>query len=140
MSLLAPATGWRARPPFRSRPRHWPRVVIGLLALVLALSIGPQAALAAGAPDTTITSGPSGWLASRSAKFTFIASVAGSTFMCKLDGQVWKLCASPKSYSSLKQGVHTFRVKARNGTIVDRTPAIRTFTVDTLAPPTRGVA
>ena len=75
-------------------------------------------------------------MASRKATFTFTSTIAGSTFKCKLDGRSWLACASPKSYSKLTQGTHTFRVKAKKGTKVDQTPAVRTFTVDTVAPNT----
>jgi hypothetical protein len=80
-------------------------------------------------PDTTITSAnisPS----QHRATFFFSSSEAGSRFECKLDGQAFAPCTSPKIYSSLSKGQHTFRVraidKARN---VDPTPASRAFTI-----------
>jgi hypothetical protein len=91
---------------------------------------------AAATPDTKITSGPSGLIASRSATFRFKATVSGATFQCKIDAKDWTSCDSPKKYKKLKQGDHTFQVRARKRHAVDRTPATRSFTVDTVAPET----
>ena len=68
--------------------------------------------------------------------FRFRSTRPGSTFQCRLDGSAWKTCTSPKKYTKLKQGDHTFRVRARKGRSVDRTPAKRRFAVDTVAPQT----
>ena len=86
------------------------------------------------APNTSISSGPSGTVRSASASFSFAASEAG-TFRCSLDGAAFSDCASPKAYSSLASKSHTFRVAAvdRAGN-VDGTPATRTWTVDTILP------
>ena len=87
-------------------------------------------------PDTTITSGPAGALPGTSASFGFAAGEAGSTFECKLDGDAWRACTSPKSYSSLPAGAHTFSVRATDVTgNADRTPAQRAFTVAGATPP-----
>jgi hypothetical protein len=43
-------------------------------------------------------------------------------------------CESPKRYKRLKQGPHEFRVRARKAGAVDSSPAVRTFTVDSVAP------
>ncbi len=43
--------------------------------------------------------------------FSFAASEAGAGFHCKLDGQPWRLCRSPRSYR-VAPGRHTFRVFA----------------------------
>jgi hypothetical protein len=86
-------------------------------------------------PDTTITSGPSGAVASTSATFTFTASEGGSTFECRRDGAAFATCTSPVSYSSLTQGSHTFDVRARDALgNLDASPASRTWTVDTVTP------
>ncbi|HYN37278.1 MAG TPA: hypothetical protein VEV82_09930 [Actinomycetota bacterium] len=91
---------------------------------------------AAAAPQTTILSGPSGLIASRSAAFGFKSSLRSSTFQCKLDTGNCAKCTSPKTYTSLAQGSRTFRVRARKNGVVDPTPATRTFTVDTVRPQT----
>ena len=85
-------------------------------------------------PQTTLTGGPSGLVKSTSASFTFTGESGGS-FDCKLDGQDWATCSSPKSYSGLGQGPHTFSVLAKDAVgNPDATPATRDFTVDTVAP------
>ena len=84
------------------------------------------------APETTIVSGPSGTTTSTSATFDFTSSEAGSTFTCSLDGGAYGACTSPKSYSALAVGTHTFRVKARDAAgNEDATPATRTWEIDT---------
>lgn len=107
-----------------------------LVAATLIATLLAVPASAAAAPQTTIHGGPSGPHASRTATFTFSSSLAGSTFLCRLDSGYWKACTSPRTYTRLKQGPHTFRVKAKKGSRVDKTAAIRTFTVDTIAPGT----
>jgi large repetitive protein len=93
-------------------------------------------------PDTrlvpTPTSPTDAW-GSTSATFTFDSPdvpTASATFECSFDGAAFSACTSPRTYSSLSEGSHTFLVRVRNplGT-VDPTPANRTFTVD-LTPPT----
>jgi hypothetical protein len=90
----------------------------------------------AATPDTNITSGPSGPIASKTATFKFKATVSGSSFQCKIDSKNWASCDSPKKYKKLEQGGHTFQVRARKRHNVDHTPASRSFTVDTVAPET----
>ncbi len=88
-------------------------------------------------PDTTITDGPSGTIASASASFSFTSSETGSSFQCALDSSGWSPCSSPKAYSSLADGAHTFAVKATDAAgNTDATPATRSFTVDTTPPDT----
>jgi hypothetical protein len=87
-------------------------------------------------PDTTITAGPSGTVASTSATFQFNATENGAR-QCRLDGGAWADCSSPVSYSSLAQGAHTFEVRAYDGAgNVDPTPALASWTVDTVVPDT----
>ena len=74
-----------------------------------------------------------------SASFAFSSSEPGSTFECQLDAAGWTPCSSPKSYSSLAAGSHTFEVRATDAANnTDPTPASSTFTVagDTQAPET----
>jgi hypothetical protein len=87
------------------------------------------------APETSLTGGPSGTVASTSAQFEFTSNESGS-FICALDG-VQASCGSPKTYSGLGQGQHTFTVTARDvAGNNDPSPASRTWTVDTVAPGT----
>ena len=88
------------------------------------------------APQTTITSGPSGTSTNASASFAFSSSESGSTFQCRLDGGAWSSCSSPKSYSSLANGSHTFSTRATDAAgNTDASPASRTWTVDVSSPP-----
>jgi hypothetical protein len=93
------------------------------------------------APQTSISSGPSGTTASTTASLGFSSSESGSTFQCSLDSGSWGTCASPKSYGSLAVGSHTFSVKATDTAgNTDASPATRSWTVqstaDTIAPDT----
>jgi hypothetical protein len=87
------------------------------------------------APDTTITEGPSGTVASTTALFRFSSSTPSANFECSLDGSSFVPC-SEGYYTDLSEGSHTFAVRAVNsfGT-PDPTPATRTFTVNTSAGP-----
>lgn len=88
-------------------------------------------------PDTTITGGPSGSVSSTTATFTFTATEAGSTLACQMDGGGFVACASPKVYTGLSEGSHTFQVRATDSLgNTDASPASRTWTVDTTAPQT----
>jgi hypothetical protein len=87
------------------------------------------------APETSLTLGPSSTVASTAATFEFSSNESGS-FECTLDGSAVG-CGSPKTYSGLGQGAHTFSVRARDiAGNYDATPATRTWTVDTVAPET----
>lgn len=91
-------------------------------------------------PETTITSGPSGTVNSASATFEFISSEANFTFECSLDGAAFASCSSPKSYTNLKNAKHTFKVRAIDAAgNVDATPAVRSWTVDTVKPSISGL-
>jgi hypothetical protein len=87
-------------------------------------------------PETTLAvSGPSGTFPSTAAEFAFTSNESG-TFVCTLDGAA-SACGSPKNYTGLAQGSHTFAVQARDAAgNLDQTPATRTWTVDTVAPET----
>ena len=87
------------------------------------------------APETSISSGPSGTTRSTSANFEFVASEAVSGFECSLDGAAFAACASPKAYSGLTSKAHSFRVRAVDQAgNVDATPSVRNWTVDTVLP------
>lgn len=88
-----------------------------------------SAAGAPTAPDTSITSGPSGSGNGTSATFAFTSTIGGSTFTCSLDGGTASACTTPKSYSNLPAGSHTFSVFATASGVADATPATRTWSV-----------
>ena len=85
-------------------------------------------------PDTTITSGPSGSTTSTSASFTFTGTNGPTSFRCALDGGSFTTCASPKIYSGLSFGSHSFEVQGVNATGADGIPAKRTWTVTRVNP------
>ncbi len=93
------------------------------------------------APDTSLTSAPSGSTTSTSASMTFTATEPASTFQCRIDGGAWATCSSPASYSGLAVGAHSFDVRAidLSGNI-DASPATASWTVtapaDTTPPDT----
>jgi hypothetical protein len=83
------------------------------------------------APDTSITSGPTGAVNTRAASFAFTSPEATVGYECSLDGSAFTACVSPRQYSGLTDGPHTFRVQARDTAgNVDATPDQRTWTVD----------
>ncbi len=88
-------------------------------------------------PPIGIDSGPVSYSASTSASFAFSTNEAGTTFECQMDSKGWGACTSPKSYTGLAQGAHTFSVRAidsyGNRSSVAGT---RSFTVDTVTPNT----
>ncbi len=86
------------------------------------------------APNTTISSGPSGATTSTSASIGFSSTERGSTYKCSLDSGSWSSCTSPKSYSGLAVGAHTFSVKATDAAgNTDASPATRSWTVQSAA-------
>jgi len=85
-------------------------------------------------PDTTITSGPSGSVNTNSASFGFSSSEAGSTFECSLDGGNYSACTSPKDYTALSDGSHTFQVRATGVAGHVGPTTSRSWTVDTTLP------
>jgi hypothetical protein len=81
------------------------------------------------APDTTITDGPSSTTTSRQATFSFVSSIPGSNFQCKLDSRRWSRCSSQRTYTSLSRGSHTFRVRATVFGRLDPTPSHRSWAI-----------
>ena len=84
---------------------------------------------------TSITSAPVDPSSSADARFTFNSSEPGSTFECRLDGGAYEVCTSPKYYTGLSDGEHTFHVRAIDAAgNPDPTPASYTWVIDTSAP------
>jgi len=82
-------------------------------------------------PDVDITDGPAGTSTSGDATFSFAGNQDRMQFVCKLDLHPSEPCSSPKSYTGLGAGDHTFTVIGRDrwGSD-DPTPAGRTWTVE----------
>lgn len=86
-------------------------------------------------PHTAITFGPSSFTRDTTPTFAFASNETGSRFRCRLDGGSYVACTSPKTLGALANGRHTFYVRAIDAAgNADPTPAIRTFTVDTVRP------
>lgn len=90
-------------------------------------------------PETTITANPANPTTSTSASFSFTSSEANSTFECKLDAGSYGSCTSPKAYSGLAVGTHTFSVRATDQAgNPDPTPATYTWTIQSTSSCTPG--
>jgi len=63
-------------------------------------------------PVTTITSGPWNPSSSTEASFAFTCNKIPCTFACQLDDSDYAACTSPKTYTGLIIGNHTFRVRS----------------------------
>lgn len=86
-------------------------------------------------PETTILTGPTGATAAAAASVTFTSNEADSTFTCSLDNAAFAACTSPANFTGLAQGAHSFAVRATDAAAhTDASPAIRSWTVDTVAP------
>src|SRR5207302_4679401 len=68
-----------------------------------------------------------------SPSFSF-SSEAGASFQCALDGAAFASCSSPKSYTGVVNGSHTFQVKATDTAGNTGVAASYTWTVDTVVP------
>jgi hypothetical protein len=85
-------------------------------------------------PDTNITANPTNPTTSTNASFSFTSTETGSTFECKLDAGAYGSCTSPKAYSSLATGSHTFSVRATDAASnTDPTPATYTWTINAVS-------
>jgi hypothetical protein len=81
------------------------------------------------APETTITSAPSGTTESRDAVLEFLSDEP-ATFECRLDGSTFTDCESPVHYMGLTDGEHVFEVRAVDTAgNLDQSPATATWTV-----------
>lgn len=96
------------------------------------------------APDTSITAHPADPTNSTSATFEFTAIDSGGAgvayYQCRLDGASWETCTSPKDYTGVTAGSHTFDVRAYDAAgNVEAIPASYTWNVDTEAPTVTGI-
>ena len=84
------------------------------------------------APQTSITSGPSGTTDSTAASFSFRSDEKRSSFECRVDAGDWRACSSPMAYVEVPDGEHTFSVRARDRAgNLDASPATHVWTVAT---------
>ena len=94
------------------------------------------------APESIISNGPGSSTNSTSASFPFTSPGPGVVFECSLSRSApFTSCTSPKSYSNLTVGSHTFRVRAIDAAgNVDLTPASYPWTIQSGAPVNCGPA
>jgi large repetitive protein len=85
-------------------------------------------------PTATITSKPTDPSKDKSAAFAFTASEAGASFACRLDQEALASCTSPKSYSGLADGPHTFGVRAIDALGNTGTAVTYQWRIDTVGP------
>jgi hypothetical protein len=89
------------------------------------------------APDTAITSGPSGPTNDATPPFGFTSPDGGVDFECRVGAAGYRDCASVFTTAPLTDGSHTFAVRAIDAAWnYDATPATRSFVVDTAPPAT----
>jgi hypothetical protein len=81
----------------------------------------------------TLTANPANPTNLTNASFTFTGE-AGATFECQLDGGGFGACPSPKAYSGLGQGSHTFQVHQTDTAGNSGPNATYTWTIDLTAP------
>jgi len=79
--------------------------------------------------NTKIKSKPPLVSNSTSATFKFVCTSAPCSFKCKLDSDAWTKCKSPKTYTGLAEGAHTFKVKAGKNGIWDKSPASYSWSI-----------
>jgi len=88
-------------------------------------------------PETTITAGPRKY-GTAIATFEFESNEKSALLECSIDGTPFATCVSPKTYTGLAKGKHSFRVRAVDGGgNADPTPARREWQVDRKAPATK---
>jgi hypothetical protein len=90
----------------------------------------PSEAGGRGAPQTKLRRKPPKRTTDRTPTFRFSSDEPGSSFQCKLDRKLFRLCRSPFTTKRLGLGPHAFRVRARDGSgLLDQSPAIYRFAV-----------
>ena len=115
----------------------------GFMMLSLSLSVGGLGTIflttnvayaVVAAPSVTVLSGPINPTNQTSATFTFSATPSGATFECR-NGTVGSYgnCTSPKTYTGLTSGNHTFMVRATNSSGTGSATSYP-WTIDTTPP------
>jgi hypothetical protein len=87
-------------------------------------------------PTTTITTGPSGYVANTTVTFDYSSDEADVTYECQLDSTVWTSCATGSvTYSGLIDGSHNFSVRAINSSgLMDTAPPTRSWAQESTPP------
>ena len=82
----------------------------------------------------SITAQPANPSTSAAPSFSFSHAQAGYALQCKLDAAAFAACTSPKSYTGVAGGSHTFQVQALGGDGFATSAASYTWLVDATAP------
>ena len=93
-------------------------------------------------PGSIIADKPPATTQATTASFAFASGEQGVTFECSLDSAAFAACTSPKVYTGLAVGPHTFRVRAIDGAgNVEPEPESHTWTIQSsdTTPPTTSV-
>jgi DNA-directed RNA polymerase specialized sigma24 family protein len=124
---LKPGTGWFNLRTLGKNGRWTSTVHLGPF-LILPDTVVPQ---------TSITAGPRKYGTSI-ATFEFESNEKSAMIECSFDRAQFETCASPKTYTGLARGKHSFRVRAVDGAgNTDPMPATREWDVDIKAPATK---
>ncbi len=86
-------------------------------------------------PTPTISQFPPNPSNSSSAAFTFVDGDVTATLSCRLDAAGFTACKSPTSYAALREGGHTFAVKAIDAAGNESATAAFNWTIDLTPPP-----
>jgi hypothetical protein len=107
--MPAPVAPKRAAPKKHAPP---PPIVVGGTGPTVTTTSLPATTTAA--PDTTppVAAISSVSTSGGDATFAFSSSEDGSSFQCALDGGALEPCSSPKGYTALAYGSHTFSARA----------------------------
>ena len=87
-------------------------------------------------PVVTLTDKPPTVTNQAIASFSFSSNKPGSTYQCKLDAGGFGSCTSPRLYTGLDDGSHTFSVQATSSLGNTGPTSEYTWAVDTVAPDT----
>lgn len=85
-------------------------------------------------PNTVLLTAPDEKSKETSVEFTFDSNLTDTTFECRLDGNTFNACDTPKVYSGIAEGDHVFEVRAVSDGLKDQSPASYAFTIDRTAP------
>jgi hypothetical protein len=138
--LFDPATwAWVSASPLAQARAEHSATLLGTGRVLVAGGYGPSGDLASAeiTMGVIITTNPPNPSNQATATFTFSAADASSSLECSLDGAAFGSCTSPKEYSALAEGSHTFKVQARDAAgNLDPTPATYSWLIDLTAPET----
>ncbi len=94
-------------------------------------------AIDSSAPSVEITKSPPDFTKESTALFEFIGRDGNNPinqFECRIDGGAYASCSSPRTYSGLSDGIHSFDVIGIDSAGNRSAPASRSWYVDTIAP------